>query len=122
MTTSATLKSLTLTAFRGSSATFKLDFEKGKKLTLIYGENGTGKTTICDAFEFLAFERVGSLENLGMGKWIDKISPTAGTPASALAVDSKTRAAIYSDRIVNKTVSITALADRPSTQLLRHRQ
>ena len=42
MTASATLKSLTLTAFRGSTTKFKLDFEKGKKLTLIYGENGTG--------------------------------------------------------------------------------
>ena len=44
MTTTATLKLLTLTAFRGSAATFKLAFEKSKKLMLIYGENGTGKT------------------------------------------------------------------------------
>ena len=45
------LKLLTLTAFRGSSATFTLPFETNRKLTLLYGENGTGKTTICDAFE-----------------------------------------------------------------------
>jgi len=59
--TSAALKSLTMTAFRGSSATFKLDFEKGKKLTLIYGENGTGKTTICDAFESSLLIRLARL-------------------------------------------------------------
>ena len=47
--TGIALKSLILTAFRGSSTTFKLPFEKGRKLTLVYGENGTGKTTICDA-------------------------------------------------------------------------
>ena len=61
MTAPVILKSLTLTAFRGSTTTFKLDFEKGKRLTLIYGENGTGKTTICDGLEFLAFEKVGSI-------------------------------------------------------------
>ena len=92
MTTPATLKSLTLTAFRGSAGTFKLDFEKGKKLTLIYGENGTGKTTICDAFEFLAFERIGSLEERGMGKGLEKFWPTAGKPANALAVELETSA------------------------------
>ncbi len=45
--TGSTLKSISLTAFRGSSTTFTLSFEKGRKLTLLYGENGTGKTTIC---------------------------------------------------------------------------
>jgi energy-coupling factor transporter ATP-binding protein EcfA2 len=77
MTAPATLKSITLTAFRGSAGTFKLDFEKSRKLTLIYGENGTGKTTICDAFEFLAFGRIGSLEDRGMGKGLEKFWPTA---------------------------------------------
>lgn len=58
--TGIALKSLSLTAFRGSSTTFKLPFEKGRRLTLVYGENGTGKTTICDALEFLA---------VGSGGW-----------------------------------------------------
>ena len=78
MTATSSLKSLTLTVFRGSSETFKLDFEKSKKLSLIYGENGTGKTTICDAFEFLASERIGSLEDRGMGKGLSKYWHTAG--------------------------------------------
>jgi len=122
MTVPVTLKSLTLTAFRGSAGTFKLDFEKGRKLTLIYGENGTGKTTICDGFEFLASEKVGSIEDRGMGKGLEKFWPTAGKPVSALAVDLETSAAKCSGRIIGKNVSITPLAARPRIELLRQRQ
>ena len=122
MSAPATLKSITLTAFRGSAGTFKLDFEKGRKLTLIYGENATGKTTICDAFEFLAFERIGSLEDRGMGKGLEKFWPTAGKPASALAVDLKTSNANCAGRILDKKVSVSPLASRPRIELLRQRQ
>lgn len=122
MTAAATLKSLSLTAFRGSSATFKLDFEKGKKLTLIYGENGTGKTTICDAFEFLAFEKVGSIEDRGMGKGLEKFWPTAGKPASALRIDLETSAAKCTGTIVSKKASVSPASARPRIELLRQRQ
>jgi DNA repair exonuclease SbcCD ATPase subunit len=122
MTTTASLKSLTLTAFRGSTATFKLDFEKGKKLTLIYGENGTGKTTICDAFEFLAFEKVGSIEDRGMGKGLEQFWPTAGKPVSALRVDLETSAAKCTGTVVNKKASVSPVSARPRIELLRQRQ
>ncbi len=122
MTAPATLKSLKLTAFRGSAATFNLDFEKGKKLTLIYGENGTGKTTICDAFEFLASDKVGSIEDRGMGKGLDKFWPTAGKPASAVHVELETSAAKCTGKIVNKKVSVSPETARPRIELLRQRQ
>jgi AAA15 family ATPase/GTPase len=67
---SSALQKLTISHLRGSVVPFALSFEKGKKLTIVYGENATGKTTICDAFEFLAHGRVGSLENRGLGKTV----------------------------------------------------
>ena len=122
MTASIALKSLTLTAFRGSSGTFKLEFDKGKKLTLIYGENGTGKTTICDAFEFLANERIGSLEDRGMGKGLEKFWPTAGQSAASVAVDLETTANKCSGRIVDKKAQVSPASARPRVELLRQRQ
>lgn len=122
MTAPPTLKSLTLTAFRGSTATFKLGFEKGKKLTLIYGENGTGKTTICDAFEFLAFEKVGSIEDRGMGKGLERFWPTAGKPASALRIDLETSVAKCTGTVVGKKASVSPVSARPRIELLRQRQ
>ena len=122
MASSAALKSLKLTAFRGSASTFTLDFEKGKKLTLIYGENGTGKTTICDAFEFLANERIGLLEDRGMGKGLEKFWPTAGKPASALAVELETSTSKCLGKIIDKKISVTPAESRPKIELLRQRQ
>jgi len=62
------LSRLTIEHLRGSVVPFSLPFERGKKLSVIYGENGTGKTTICDAFEFMGNGKVSSLENEAWAK------------------------------------------------------
>ncbi|MCU7850069.1 MAG: AAA family ATPase [Candidatus Thiodiazotropha sp. (ex Lucinoma kastoroae)] len=62
------IKSVIIEHLRGSVTPFTLQFEKGKKLTVIYGENGTGKSTICDAFDFIGNGKVGSLENKGLNR------------------------------------------------------
>ncbi|MEZ5477583.1 MAG: AAA family ATPase [Thiolinea sp.] len=60
------LDKITIGHLRGSVKPFTLVFERKKKLTIIYGENGTGKSTICDAFDFLGNGMVGS-EQSGIG-------------------------------------------------------
>ena len=122
MTPGAPLKSLSITAFRGSSSTFTLLFEKCRKLTLIYGENGTGKSTICDAFEFLAREQVTSLEGYGLGKGLEKYWPSAGRSAGDLSVTLETSAGACSGKISNKKVQITPLSSQPKIELLRRQQ
>lgn len=122
MTTVAPLKSLSITAFRGSSSTFILPFEKDRKLTLVYGENGNGKTTICDAFEFLAYEHVSSLDGCGLGKGLEKYWPTAGKGAEDLSVSLETSAGTCLGKFVNKKVEVAPPALRPKIELLRRQQ
>ena len=125
MASPATLKSLTLTAFRGSTTTFKLDFEKGKKLTLLYGENGTGKTTICDGFEFLAFDRVGSIEERGMGRGLREIlaSLAGKVPCHDVHVELETATLPHAPgRLLTREVSVSPVSGRPRIELLRQRQ
>lgn len=116
------LKSLTLTAFRGSSSTFTLPFEANRKLTLLYGENGTGKTTICDAFEFLAKGNIGSLDDRGMGASLAKFWPTAEKPASAVSVILETHSSKCTGTIAGTKVAVTPEAARPRAEILRHRR
>lgn len=121
MTKPATLKSLTLTAFRGSAGTFSLAFEKGKKLTLIYGENGTGKTTICDAFEFLAKDNVGSLDSRGLGAGVRKYWRTVGTNPNDFVVELAASDGTCTGKLAgNLTTVMTGAA--PKVELLRQRQ
>jgi hypothetical protein len=121
MTTAPTLKSLTLTAFRGSTGTFALNFEKGKKLTLIYGENGTGKTTICDAFEFLAKDNIGSLDGRGLGSGVRKFWRTVGKLTHEFAVELTTSDGQCAGKLAGNMTTILSGA-APRVELLRQRQ
>lgn len=122
MSKSDPLQSLCITAFRGSSTTFTLQFEKNRKLTLVYGENGTGKTTICDAFELLAHQCVSSLEGCGLGRGLDKYWPTAGKNVNDLSVILKTSADTCTAKVAGKIVSVTPPASKPKIELLRRQQ
>jgi energy-coupling factor transporter ATP-binding protein EcfA2 len=121
MTTSAMLKSLTLTAFRGSAGTFSLSFEKGKKLTLIYGENGTGKTTICDAFEFLAKDNIGSLDNRGLGTSVRKYWRTVGKDPQDFAVELTTSDGTCTGKLAGNLKTVLS-GVAPKIELLRQRK
>lgn len=53
---------LTIEAFRGANTPCELKINPSRDLTILYGENGAGKTTISDALEFLFYGHSGSLE------------------------------------------------------------
>lgn len=116
------LRKLTITHLRGSVAPFSLPFEKGKKLTVIYGENGTGKSTICDAFEFLGNGRVGSLEKRGLGR-PNKYWPSLGKNSADVSVKLETVDGAFCTASLLKTdVVATPEGNRPIVEVLRRSQ
>jgi energy-coupling factor transporter ATP-binding protein EcfA2 len=119
---SSPLKSLSITAFRGSSQTLSLEFEKSRKLTLVYGENGTGKTTICDALEFLANGEVGSLKNKGLGSGLAKYFPTAGKSAEELEISLVTATGACSAKLSGSSAVVDPLTLCPKVRVLRRQQ
>jgi energy-coupling factor transporter ATP-binding protein EcfA2 len=122
MTATPSLKHLKLAAFRGSTTEFKMKFDKGKKLTLVYGENGCGKTTVCDAFEFLSNERISSLDNRGLGKGLDSYWHSSGKLPSDLVVDLETTVGVWKGTISNKKALIASNAGKLRIELLRRQQ
>ena len=123
----AGLAKLTIEHLRGSVIPFSLPFEKGKKLSVIYGENGTGKTTICDAFEFIGKGKVSSLENRGLGKasryWHSvrmkpaDVSVTLETISADPSKPDACRATIGKAEVL-----VTPPALRPKVEVLRRSQ
>lgn len=96
-------RALRIKSFRGSPGDLAIEFDSRRPLTLIYGENGSGKTTICDAYDFIGNKNVGSLVERGLGQ-LHPFWPTAGRTAAdivvQLTVDGVTWTALASGRTV----------------------
>ena len=116
------LKNLTIEHLRGSVTPFALPFEEGKKLTVVYGDNATGKSTICDAFEFIGKGKVGSLENRGLGRtnkyWHSLGKKPADVAVTLATLDNSTCRAT----IVNSDVVANPADTRPQVEVLRRSQ
>ncbi|MDT3696016.1 MAG: AAA family ATPase [Ignavibacterium sp.] len=61
------LQSIKLESLKGATNEIVIDFEPRTNLTVIYGENGTGKTSIVDAFDIVCNNKIGSLETKSVG-------------------------------------------------------
>ncbi|MEK7383472.1 MAG: AAA family ATPase [Elusimicrobiota bacterium] len=55
------IEKLSLTGFRGASIDVDLPFDAAKPITMIFGENGTGKSSIIDALDFVCNKEFGSV-------------------------------------------------------------
>lgn len=99
---------LTLKAFRGVSQPFTVAFNAKQNLSVLYGENGCGKTTVSDAFEFVVDGTSGSLEEKSLdgksrlGQLVNARSKKADLSVS-LTIQNKTRTAKLSGSTVQHT-------------------
>lgn len=64
----------------------ELNFDPSKPVALIFGENGTGKSTIADAFDFLCNRSYGSLGGYSLGEPAKKYVASLGTLPSDIKV------------------------------------
>lgn len=55
------IERLVLRGFRGATAEVVVDFDPNRPIVMIFGENGTGKSTVVDALDFVCNEKYGSL-------------------------------------------------------------
>ena len=112
------LVSIQIENLRGAVTPFKLTFEKGKKLTIIYGENGTGKSTVSDAFDFLGNGNVGSLDRRGLGV-TQKFWPSIGKAQADVKVTLDTQSGQCSVVFGKKDIAVANEALRPKVAVLR---
>jgi DNA repair exonuclease SbcCD ATPase subunit len=60
------IKSISISGIRGIKDPLTLSIDK--KSVLIYGDNGTGKSSVTDAFEWFFFDQIGHLSNEEIGR------------------------------------------------------
>jgi hypothetical protein len=117
------LKKLTITGFRGALKPFSMTFDPSSKLTVVYGENASGKSTICDALELLSRGRVGSLENRGLGTAILRYWPSLGKALADISItlESESQECSITVGRTGEVVSLS-LEDRPRVDVFRRNQ
>lgn len=74
--------------WRGATCSHQIDFDASKQVVLIYGENGTGKSSILDGIEYALSGKLGSLEFLSLDGETrkEKYLATIGKPSKNAAV------------------------------------
>jgi len=105
--------------FRGSTRDLTIQLDHKKTLSLIYGENASGKTTICDAFDFIGNGKVGSLENRGLGQ-LHPYWPTLGKTSANILVELTADGTTWKAQANARNVGLSPTAPPvPKIELLR---
>jgi len=115
------LQKLEICALRGATKPLTIGFEKGKKITIIYGENGTGKSTICDSLEILAKGTMGSLDGKGLGR-TESYWHSTGRKSTDLSVVLTTSVGKCEAKLAKSKVVVNPESGRPQVEVLRRRQ
>lgn len=103
------LLKLEINAFRGATQPFSFEFDATKKLTMVFGENGAGKSTIADAITCLCTESHGSMsDKSGADKqFLVSIGATANDVLLKMDTDGGGYTATLAGGKFNKTVGKT---------------
>jgi energy-coupling factor transporter ATP-binding protein EcfA2 len=111
------LQKLTLKGFRGATRESTLHFLPDKKVTMIFGENGSGKSTIVDAFSFLCEGSLGSVRERSGTKTSHVVA--VGSQSGALSVSLTTDKGTWTARLSGSNPVVTPQTPLPSVRVLR---
>jgi predicted ATPase len=116
------LQKLTLEAFRGAINPTTVEFDPTKHITMIYGENGTGKSSIVDGFSFLSEQEFGSLQDRSEAN-SDYITAITAKPENlrvSITTDKGTWQAGFKRN--TKTIEVTPTTGVPPVRILRRKK
>jgi len=115
------LKKLTIDGLRGATHRFELPFDPTKRISIVYGENGCGKSTVCDALELIAERTVSSLNDRGLGQtaryWV-----STGRKAADVLVSLETTKGKWVATLSGKNVWVKPDTGHPRLSILRRRE
>jgi len=83
------ISKLIIENFRGATTKIPFEFDSSKNLVVIFGENGTGKSTIVDSLDFVFNNNFGSLEEMSLGTGAKKheLIASLGKQANTVKVE-----------------------------------
>ena len=101
------IEKITLFNFRGASGKCEINFDTKKSLVMIFGENGTGKSTICDAIDFVANSNFGSIEDRSVGSNGHLYVPTISKATSELKIEVSSKEATWKGVLSGRSAQVS---------------
>ena len=117
------IRRLKIDGFRGTTQPLDLEFDDSKPVVLIFGENGTGKSTIVDAIESVGAGSTTFLDNwkLGKGKRKENYIPALGKTFSDVGISLEFGSNTYAAELTASGLKLCDTANRPDTKVLRRK-
>lgn len=112
------IEKITLTRFRGATTTTEVSFDPRKPITFIFGENGSGKSSIVDAIDFVCNQTAGSLADRSSTKPKDHL-PAIGHKAKDIKVELVCGGRAWNAKFSGAKIAASDEATLPIAHVLR---
>lgn len=118
MATIQRIDKIVASKFRGASRTTSLSIDASKPFVLLFGENGTGKSTMIDAIDMVCNQNAGTLQNRSSVS-ISKHLPTIGSKAADLFAEISADGKTWRAKLKGTRITVTPDGTTPSAAILR---
>ena len=117
----ARLTELRVECFRGATNRAVLQFDPAKPLVVIFDENGTGKSTLVDALDLIANQRIGSLKDRSSASE-KKHAPAIGKKCKDIKVTLCRGSDKWQGAYNGTKITVSPAENRPKVEILRRSQ
>jgi DNA repair exonuclease SbcCD ATPase subunit len=115
------IKNLTVQSFRGATQPFELQFDASKPVVLIFGENGSGKSTIVDALECVSVGSTTFIDGWKVGARKLSYIPSLGKALADVKITLDFGNQTYSATLNAKGTGLCDTPNRPQAKVLRRK-
>lgn len=114
------IEKLSLSGFRGASKPVDVNIDAAKPLAIIFGENGTGKSSIIDGIDFVCNKRFGSVRTRSGTKNEHVVSLKCASEALSVCLASGGQA--WTGKLNKGEPAVSGAGTPPTATILRRSQ
>ena len=115
----AKISKLSMRSFRGATCPVEINLDVSKPVALVFGENGTGKSTIADGLDFICNRHFGSLEDRSMSGQPKSHVTSLGQDPKKLSVLLETSVGNFTCTLTKDGPVVTPASGCPNARILR---
>lgn len=108
-----------MTGFRGAIGAFELEFDPKKDFTMLFGENGSGKSSILDAMDVVCSGTNGCLDGMSVGHNPGKYLCALGCQPTTLKVTVHSNGENWTGTMRRNAINVAGPAVKPTVKILR---